>query len=225
MRSAHHVAARAMLAGLVVLAANARLQAQLPSALRPTGVTIDTEVANARVLSAREGTVLDPREILVVGYGVAFKPVGQRFGAMVRVHGSTLSRDLAYGDVGAQVDWGNATAEAGLAWRRGYDLTSGLAHGAVHRAARLGVLVRQPVHATPLTLQWRAGVYVPLAAGSGAEEPPRGWEGESALLYDWSRSPVTLRLGFRFERFRVNRMEQEVSMVHFGVTWRGLGAQ
>jgi hypothetical protein len=214
-----------LLAVVALLAAASRMSAQLPSALRADGFTLDTEVANARVLSAREGTVLDPREIFVVGYGLAYKPVGRRLGAIVRVRGSTLARDLAYGDVGAQVGWAHATAEAGLAWRRGYDLASGLAHGEVHRTARLGLRVRQPVYATPLTLQWRAGIFMPLTAGEGAEEPPRGWEGESALLYDWSRMPVTLRLGFRFERYRVNRMEQEVTMMHVGVTWRGLGAR
>jgi hypothetical protein len=142
---------------------------------------------------------------------------------VLRVRGSPQAGDLAYGDVSGTFAAGTVAAEAGLAWRRGYDLSTGLAHGEVHRFARVGLLWRQQVNATPLTLRWRAGVYLPVTGGTGANEPARGWEGESALLYDLSRAPVTLRIGFRFERFRVNRMEQEVGMLQIGVTWRGSG--
>jgi hypothetical protein len=209
-----------MLMALLPLSAARGQQAERASPLH--GLALDVEFANARILSAREGTVLDPRTILVVGYGLGYEPTGSRLGVAVRVRGSSQEGDLGYGDLSASFAFSHLAAEGGVAWRRGYDLSTGLLHGTVHRVGRVGLRYRRPLHATPLRLQWRAGAYLPLAEADGANEPPRGWEGESSLIYDFTRSPASLRVGFRFERFRVNRVEQELSMIQVAMTWRGV---
>jgi hypothetical protein len=183
-------------------------------------LTVTGDGHSARVLTAREGTVLPERAVALTGLRAVYQSDSNRFGGSVQLRASTGPRDLLYGDLSATYSFGTLIAEVGVGWRSGFELSTGLVHGEVHQFARVGGGWRAPIDATPLTFEGRIGLFRPFSSPDGPANALRGWEGETTLRIALGALPLDGVVGFRFERFRVNRTEQEVSMLRAGLLWR-----
>jgi hypothetical protein len=209
-----------LLVGLAAPGAPALAQAGSPAAPLASRSTLSIAVDghNARVLTAREGTVLPARTVFLTGFSAVYLVPTSRFAASFRLRESTRSGDLGYGDLSATYSFGSLAAEVGYGWRRGYELASGLAHAEKHRFARVGGSWRAPLLATPLTLEGRAAFFVPVGGTPDGPNAMIGWDGETTLRVELAPLPMNGIIGFRFERFRVYRTEQEVSMLRLGLS-------
>jgi hypothetical protein len=194
-------------------------EASPPAPGAPLRLGVEADLA--RVLTARAGTVVPTRDVFLRGLDFEYRPAAARWGLQVRARQSTRSDDLRVGLVAAAYSFGPVSAELGYAWRAGYELATGLAHGEMHGFARAGGAVRIPLAATPLSLEGRAAVFVPVSGADRPEDALRGFDGETAIRWGLTRLPLDAVVGFRFERLRVYRTEQEVSALRMGVAWRG----
>lgn len=184
---------------------------------------VELDAQSARVLTAREGVVPPSRTVALGGVAVRLRPSRSPYRFGLQLHRATQENDLAFGEVGMARAFGSLAAELGLGWRSGYDAGSGELHGASHRFVRVGAAWGTAFSATPLSLQARAGTYLPLAEATLPGGALAGWEGETALRLSLGGWPVDAVMAFRFERFSVERAVQEVSEVRIGMAWRGGG--
>jgi hypothetical protein len=182
-------------------------------------VTIDAH--SARVLSAREAIVPPERTVLLGGISASYWMSGGHIEFSGRIRKSTLSDDLAFGDLTATRYFGALGADLGAGFRRGYDANTGLMHGRGHKLLRIGGSWRSALTATPLTIEARLGMFVPLGASELPGGALSGWDGESTLRMTVGSLPFDGLVGFRFERFQVDRTVQEVSHLRAGIVWRG----
>ena len=203
------------------LAPAARAQSHLlgPAPVR-TSLELTLDAHSARVLSAREAVVPPARTVSLGGLSASYWIPGGRLELAGRVRKSTLADDLAFGDLTATRYFGALGAEVGAGFRRGYDANTGLVHGFAHKFLRLGGSWRSALVATPLTLEARLGMFVPLGASDFAGGELSGWDGESTLRMAIGSLPFDGLIGFRFERFQVDRTVQEVSHLRAGIVWR-----
>jgi hypothetical protein len=193
--------------------------------LGPTPVRTSLEVTldahDARVLTAREGLVPPARRVMLGGLSASYWLSGGRLEFAGRVRKSTLADDLAFGELTATRYVGALGVDLGAGFRRGYDANTGLLHGMAHEYLRLGGSWRSALVATPLTIEARVGRFVPLGASALPGGRLSGWDGESTLRLAIGSLPFDGLIGFRFERFEVDRAVQEVSQLRAGVVWRG----
>jgi hypothetical protein len=181
---------------------------------------IGVEAQSARVLAARVGSVVPERDVFLRGITIDYRRGGSPLGLQLRLQQSTRSDDLGFGVVAASYAIRYFAAEVGYGWRAGYQLSTGLAHGEQHRFARAGGAVSVPLGASPLSLDARAALYVPVSPTARSEDALSGFDGETALRWSLARWPVEALVGFRFERLRVYLTEQEVSALRVGAAWR-----
>lgn len=202
---------------LVTALANAR-----PAPLYAQGAVlrIGVEAQVARVLAARVGSVLPERDVFLRGVTLDYRRGGSPLGLQLRLQQSTRSDDLGFGVVAASYAIRHFAAEVGYGWRAGYQVTTGLAHGEQHRFVRAGGAVSVPLGASPLSLDGRAALYVPVSSTGSSEDALSGFDGETAFRWSLTRWPIDALVGFRFERLRVYRTEQEVSALRVGAAWR-----
>lgn len=196
-------------------------QAQLlgaPPPRRPLEITLDLH--NARVLSVREGVIPPERMVSLAGVAASYRLPGGRYDVAVRLRKSTLAGDLAFGDAAVSRRFGALGAEVGFGWRRGYDAASGALHGATHTFVRIGGGWRDVIDATPLTLEARLGAYLPTGPAALPGGALSGWDGESSVRVAIGATAFDALVGYRFERFAVDRLVQEVSLLRGGVVWR-----
>lgn len=184
-------------------------------------IELSIDGLNARVLTAREGVVPPARTVLLAGLGASYLAAAGTFEVSGQLRRSTLNRDLGFGDLTLARPLGSFTPQVAVAWRTGYDATTGEIHGATHTFARLGTGWRHALTATPLALHARLGLYLPLREGVLAGGAVGGWEGESAIRIAIGARPLEARLAFRFERFTADRAVQETSHLSAGLVWSG----
>lgn len=116
---------------------------------------------------------------------------------------SSLALTLLYG--------GEAAAgEIGLLRRPGYSAATNVDLDQMYSALRLGGRGATRLGTTPVTLGGRAAVYVPLA---GDDKSARGFDLETEVRWVAATLPVGASIGYRFERFNVERAEQELGAV------------
>jgi hypothetical protein len=215
----------ALLVVAVALSVRALGAQELALPVGPAGITVGVDGSNARVLTARAGTVLPARDVSLAGFRAAYRRAGSRLTTSLHVRQSTLANDLAFGDLSAAFALSAFSLEAGYGWRRGYELSTGLAHGDLHHLARVGGRWRVPLVATPFTIEGRFAMFVPVEYTPAGGEALAGWEGETGVRMALVRLPIDALLGYRFERFRVHRTEQEVSLLHLGLVWHRGGSR
>lgn len=139
----------------------------------------------------------------------------------LRVEGRILrapqgSIDLQSIDAGLVASWRFIGVAAAWGQRGSYSPELGTAHGRVASFGRAGARVQVPFGDTGFVLHLRGDAYVPFDAAPDPEDAIKGWDTESGVSYHFSRLPVTATLGYRLERFRIFRAEQEVSSLTFG---------
>ena len=186
-------------------------------------------VQAANVRMARTDTVVPARGVFMRGVEVEYRPAASPIGFAVRAHQSSLGGgDLAYGDASAMYAWQlgapvivELAADLALGWRTGYEPGTGLAHGKGYMFLRPGIRARAPVGLSPLSLELRVSPFVPVSGEGRSVDALAGWDGETGLRWSFAHWPIDAAFGYRFERFRVYRTEQEVSAVRFELAWRG----
>ena len=62
----------------------------------------------------------------------------------------------------------------------------------------------------------RGGYYVALDRFKSDKGAPDGWQGETSLAYTWDRFPVFAQIGYRIERMRGARVDEEMSSLTLG---------
>ncbi len=210
----------AMLALAPAIALASALAIALPLHAQGAVLRIGIEAHAARVLAARVGSVLPEREVFLRGVTIDYRRGRSPLGVQLRLQQSTRSDDLGFGVVAASYAIRYFAAEVGYGWRAGYQLSTGLAHGEQHRFVRAGGAVSAPLGASPLSLEGRAALYVPVSSTESSEDALSGFDGETAIRWSLARWPIEALVGFRFERLRVYRTEQEVSALRVGAAWR-----
>lgn len=166
----------------------------------------------ARVRSAL-GTIVPPeRAVPMYGFELVL-PTGWRplaiEGRFLRsAHGRA---DLRSRDLGLTLGSEVFRLAAAYGDRGSYEPASGLAH---HRDAafiRVGVRIGWRPSGSGLLLRLHADHYLPLRAGDVPPPGLRGTEVATAITYRPLRLPMTASIGYRLERFRIFRVDQEVS--------------
>ena len=141
-----------------------------------------------------------------------------------RILRSTLgSSDLHSIDAGLVVGWRVLGVAAAYGQRASYDPASGLAHARGAEFGRLGVRLNSSAPTTPFSIHLRGDAYLPAQAADTAANAISGWDAEGGVTWHARRQPLTASLGYRLERFRIFRVEQEVSALTFslGVAFGG----
>lgn len=116
---------------------------------------------------------------------------------------SSLAMTLLYGgEAGA--------AELGVLRRPGHSPVTDVDLDQMYSALRVGGRGATRLGTTPVTLGGRAAVYVPLG-GSG--KSAHGFDLETEVRWVAEKLPVGASIGYRFERFNVDRAEQELGAV------------
>lgn len=181
-------------------------------------------VQAASVRMARTGTVVPERDVFLRGLDASYHFAGSRYGVALQVQQSSLgSEDLSFGDIAATYDWGlgaGVAPELAIGWRNGYEPSTGLAHGKRLIFARPGVRASTSIGGSPLSLELRVSRYIPMSGGGGSDDAMSGWDGESGLRWSFPHWPIDAAIGYRFERLRVYRAEQEVSSMKVELSWR-----
>ena len=68
-----------------------------------------------------------------------------------------------------------------------------------------------------VAVRFRAGYYAAIERFRGMTAAPDGWQGESSVSYTWDRVPVFAELGYRIDRLRTERTDEEWSALTLGV--------
>jgi len=116
---------------------------------------------------------------------------------------SSLAMTLLYGsETGA--------AELGVLRRPGHSPVTDVDLDQMYSALRLGGRGATRLGTTPVTLGGRAAVYVPIG---GDGKSAHGFDLETEVRWVAEKLPVGASIGYRFERFNVDRAEQELGAV------------
>jgi hypothetical protein len=116
---------------------------------------------------------------------------------------SSLAMTLLYGSE-------TAAGELGVLRRPGHSPVTDVDLDQMYSALRLGGRGSTRLGTTPVTLGGRAAVYVPLG-GSG--KSAHGFDLETEVRWVAAKLPVGASIGYRFERFNVDRAEQELGAI------------
>ena len=143
------------------------------------------------------------------GLGLAFRTIG----------GDDVSPD--YMEAAFLMGSRKFALDLGAATRTGFDslgFNGGGPFDSTYIFARGGFRSRANLGNTDFSVQLRALYYVGLPVVSDLLGDPKlkGWSGETGLSYTWKVFPLTVNLGYRIERFKVWKRDQEISSLTFG---------
>jgi hypothetical protein len=171
------------------------------------------------------GTLLPPeRRVSQTGVAISLASPWRPLRAEGRILRSSLgSSDLHSMDAGFVVGWRAFAVAAAYGQRASYDPESGLAHARGAEFGRFGVRLSSSAATSLFSIHLRGDTYVPAQAADTAANALRGWDAEGGVTWRARRQPLTASVGYRLERFRIFRVEQEVSALTFslGVAFGG----
>lgn len=101
--------------------------------------------------------------------------------------------------------------DAAVATRKGPDIFRGGAYDSLFAFVRVGVRTDLALGRTGFAWQARVGHYLDFPAPGTVEKDMRGWSADSWLRWSAPRSPLTLNIGYRTERFLVRDRHQTSS--------------
>ena len=104
----------------------------------------------------------------------------------------------------------------GVATRAGPHLFRGGAYDSTYALLRVGGRSRINLGESGFSLHLRGAKYIPMPAPGTTEKEVVGWSAETGLSWTWAPVPVSLNLGYRYEKFRVRDRRQEVSGLTLG---------
>lgn len=211
--------ASALCAVLAAFAACAFPERRASSSPSPVHASLSVDVHDARVTSdtAGLGFAGGNRQLVAADFTVQPREgSGLGFGARV-VAGSRAPLLL---EAGALLGSRAFAVELGGGTRSFVDPDDPEeTYGLVYPLARIGVRSRANLGRSAFSVQFRAakslGLF--LEADQDIGSPGAGgWVGESTLSWTRPRSPLTLNLGYRIERFDGYRYRQELSSLSLG---------
>jgi hypothetical protein len=210
---------RASLVGLALVTLLTLLPgASVAQAATAGGLTVRILGHRARVRTALGDLVPPERNVSQFGLELSAPTPW----SALRVEGRMLragsgGADLQSTDVGLVASWRLIGISAAWGQRASYSPERGLAHGRLASFGRVGARVHLGFGDSGFVLHVRGDTYVPFDTPPDPEDAITGWDTESGVSYHFSRLPVIATLGYRLERFRIFRAEQEVSSLTFGI--------
>ena len=176
------------------------------------GVTIRAISHQALVRSALGDLIAPERRVSQLGMELTLPSPWRALRVEGRLLGAEGGRvDLRSLDAGLVVGWRTLGVAAAFGQRGSYDPASGLAHARDAQFGRAGLRLRLGDPDAPFILHLRGDTYVPLRAVNDAADALDGWDAEGGVTWRAKELPYTVSLGYRLERFRIFRVEQEVS--------------
>lgn len=108
------------------------------------------------------------------------------------------------------------SADLALATRYGPHLLFGGSYDSLHTFFRVGGRTKVDLGRSGFALQLRASRYYPVPAPGTSEHDLRGWSSDAWLHWAHARTPLTLNIGYRHERFLLRSWRQETSSLVLG---------
>lgn len=206
---------RHLLFVLAIVALPADVAAQHATA---GGVAVRVLSHQAFVRSALGDLVPPERRVSLLGVELIL-PTPWR---ALRVEGRVLRSeqgqvDLRLLDAGLVFGSREVGVAAAFGQRGSYDPETGLAHTRDAEFGRVGLRFRVGAPDAHFVLHLRADAYAPVGSMDSPADSISGWDAEGGVTWRSAGHPVTASLGYRLERFRIFRVEQEVSALTFAL--------